>query len=518
MKLRYWWWFCLLAAACLMAGSEFLPGAEETKDSGQAAEAHEDPEGEQAALERLRTKEESFAGKIVVIPVKEDSLMVKARFEFMQRILERADDEGASAVILDMNTPGGYSWESGQMIMNYLPKMTIPTYTYVNPYAVSAGAIIALGTDTIYMAPTSAIGAALTVTGTGADLEETMAMKAKSISKAQVRSVAKRKGHNVNIAEGFVDDDVEVVIQVGGKEGEPFSGETRVLAKKGEVLSLDHEEATQLIGGKPLLAKGIAKDLEDLVAKEGLEGEIVVASPLGFEGLAEWVGRLSFLLIMFGIAGAYVEMQTPGFGVPGAVSILSFGLFFFGSYLAGKLAGFEVVAIFVLGLILIAAEVLLFPGTFFLGISGVIMVLGTLLYTMAGSLPEGGGDFSIDTGALGTAVLNLVVGLAGAVLLVLLLLRYLPETRAMSWLILKAALPEGSAVNLAGADVGGAGGSSIADLVGATGVAVTTLRPSGKGRFGDRILDVVSDGDFIDAGAEVKVVACDGGKVTVARV
>ena len=507
-----------------MVGAELLRGADGKVAAPEVAETEEDTEGEQAAaasFKRLRAKEGSFEGKIVVIPVKEDSLIVKARFKFMQRILERAEEEKASAVILDMNTPGGYSWESGQLIMSYLPKMTIPTYTFVNPYAVSAGAIIALGTDTIYMAPTSAIGAALTVMGSGADLEETMEKKAKSISRAQVRSVAKRKGHNVNIAEGFVDDDIEVVIQLDeGEGGGAFSGSSKVLSKKGEVLSLDHEEATQIVGGKPLLAKGIAKDLEDLIAQEGIQGEMVMAEPLGFEGLAEWVGKLSAVLILFGIAGAYMEMQTPGFGVPGVVSLLSFGLFFFGSYVAGKLAGFEVVAIFVFGLILIAAEVFLFPGTLFLGIAGMIMVLGTLVYAMAGSLPEGGGAFSIDTSALSGAVLNLVVGMAGAIILVVVLLRYLPETRAMSWFILKTALSEGSSVDVVGgATVTGEDGTSVpVDLVGTKGVTVTALRPAGKGRFEGRVYDIVSDGEFIDAEAEVKIVACDGPKITVVGV
>jgi membrane-bound serine protease (ClpP class) len=300
----------------------------------------------------------------------------------------------------------------------------------------------------------------------------------------------------------------------------------KAISKKGELLTLDHEEATEIINGKPVLAKGVAKDLEDLVAQERLEGELVVAKPLGFERFAIWVTRLSFLFIMLGIAGAYMEMQSPGFGIPGAVSLISFAIFFFGYYMAGHLAGFEMIAVFLLGLVLIGLEALLFPGTLIFAMAGAILMFAALIYTMAGT-SIGGGAFSIDVRGIGAAVRNLAIGLGGAVILVALMLRFLPGTRALSWLILQRSVPEGPSLDAAGAgamargaDAGeeGGGRSGGASLVGMTGVTVTRLHPTGKGRFGGATLDIVSDAEFVESGVDVKIVAHEGSRIVVARV
>ncbi len=523
-------WTLIGAGLCfLLAGPPPL-GPVSTLAQPQPDPADQAVQGETAAeepesrLDKFKVKEESYAGKIVVIPVGEKDLIVEARFKFMQRILEKAEEDGASAVILDMNTPGGLAWQSGQLIMNFLPKMTLPTFTYVNPNAVSAGAIIALGTDAVYMAPTSAIGAAAVVAATGQELPETMQDKVDSIMKAQVRSVAKAKGHNPDIAQAFIDKDMEVVLEVGAEDKDRYPMGVKVISKKGELLSFDHEEATEIINGKAVFAKGIAKDLEDLIAQESLEGEMLVAKPLGFETFALWVARFSFLLLALGIAGAYMEMQSPGFGIPGAVSIVCFGIFFFGYYMAGNLAGFEVVAVFLLGLVLIGVEIFLFPGTLVFGLVGLFMMVGALIYTMAGIDPAGGGTFSIDMDGLSGALLNMALGLAGSVLLIALLMRYLPETRAMSWLILKSSVPEGASLELAGAPgetavLGDETNASPPDsLVGGTGETLTELRPSGKGRFGDQTLDIVSEGEFIEKGTKVRIVAQEGARLVVEEV
>ncbi|MEM7148088.1 MAG: hypothetical protein AAF591_23495, partial [Verrucomicrobiota bacterium] len=393
-------------------------GVEETVVEESAMEEGEDAED---GLDMLRVKERSYAGKVVVIPIQgDDDLINKGKFQFVRRMLERANEEGAEAIIVDINTPGGNSWESSGLMMEDLSRLDVPTYAFINTRAASAGSIIALGTDAIYMAPTSSIGAALTVMAGGQDVGETMEKKLTSFNKAQVRSVAKKKGHRVEIAEGFVSDDKDVVVQVGEDERDEYPMGVLVLAKKGEVLSLDHEQATRVFEGKPVLAKGIAEDVDDLVAQEGLTGEIVMAKPLGFESIAMWVTRLAPILIIVAIAGAYMEYNAPGFGLPGIVSVVAFSIFFFGHYLAGRMAGFEIVALFVLGIVLIGVEIFLFPGVILIGLAGVLMVLGALLYTMAGSAPDGG-TFSINTEGLGGAARNLVISLVGAAVLIAVL-------------------------------------------------------------------------------------------------
>ncbi|MEM8952804.1 MAG: hypothetical protein AAGD22_01510, partial [Verrucomicrobiota bacterium] len=390
-----WMWVGTIGVRGEAETGEDRVDAEEVGEVGLGEIGDEDEVAAEGALDGLKVKEQSFAGKVVVIPVQGDGdLMNKGKFQFIRRMLERADEEGAEAIIVEIDTPGGNAWESSGLMMEDLSRLKVPTYAFINTRAASAGSIIALGTDTIYMAPTSSIGAALTVMAGGQDVGETLEKKLTSFNKAQVRSVAKKKGHRVEIAEGFVSDDKDVVVQVGEEDREDYPMGVLVLAKEGEVLSLDHEEATRVFEGRPVLAKGIAEDVDDLVQQEELAGEIVIAQPLGFESIAMWVTRLAPILIIVAIAGAYMEYNAPGFGLPGIVAVTAFSLFFFGHYLAGKMAGFEIVAVFVLGIVLIAVELFLFPGVFVIGLAGVLMVLGALLYTMAGAAP-GGGAFSV---------------------------------------------------------------------------------------------------------------------------
>jgi membrane-bound serine protease (ClpP class) len=279
-------------------------------------------------------------------------------------------------------------------------------------------------------------------------------------------------------------------------------------------LSLDHEEATEVINGKPVLAKGIAEDIEDLVEQEGLTGEVVIAKPLGFENLAMWVTRLAPILLIVAIAGAYMEYNAPGFGLPGIVSVLAFSIFFFGHYLAGKLAGFEIVAIFVLGIVLIAVEIFLFPGVIVIGLAGVLMVFGALLYTLAGIQP-GGSALSVNMGGLKGAVRDLGISLLGATALILILMRYMKHVPGFNRLVLSEAIAEGPAL---GEGELVPGGGEAPNRVGQSGVTMTDLRPAGKGRFGDDILDVVSDGDFIGKNMPIRIAAQEGARIVVVEI
>ena len=133
--------------------------------------------------------EETFRDRVVVIPVGEDSLTSKQSFGFMNRILKRAQEEQARAVVFDLNTPGGLAWETSEMMMKSIQPLTIPTYAYVNPRAMSAGALISAACDKIYMAPVSSIGAAGIITSSGEEMDPVMRKKAESAFWAFTRSV-----------------------------------------------------------------------------------------------------------------------------------------------------------------------------------------------------------------------------------------------------------------------------------------------------------------------------------------
>jgi membrane-bound serine protease (ClpP class) len=439
----------------------------------------------------------NYAGKVVVIAVGEKDLMARARFEFMSRTLERASNDGAEAVIFDLDTPGGLAWDTTNLMMKDLQKLKSRSFAFVNPRAMSAGAMIAVATDVIYMAPRGAAGAATPVLGSGMEIGAAERAKINSAVMGMARTVAKEKGHDARVIEAMIDADRELVV----------NGE--VLSAKGELLTLDAHQATMIVDGRPLFAKAIVNSIDDIKKAEGLKGETVIAVPTFFEHIAIWVTQYAAILILIGIAGGYLEMQTPGFGLFGIVSIVAFGLFFFGHYVAGSLVGHEtsvVAALFVIGAILLAVEFLVFPGTFVFGIAGFLCVMVALVYTMSAweTLPpitapdeaEAPAKFDFATYAIGLR--NFVLGLVGAIVIIALLARFLPESRLFSRLVLAAS---------AGGDMESTPAiTAVHEVqVGDRGTAISALRPYGTVQFGNLRLEAVIESGYLQAGTEVRV-------------
>jgi len=447
----------------------------------------------------------NYGGKILVVPVGMDDLMITARFEFMKRVLKKARLDKAEALIFDMNTPGGRVWETGELMMRELQEVDFPTYTFVNNFAESGGCLVAIATDHIYMRPAALIGSALPVTAAG-DLEGNMKQKVGEMLRDLVRSVAKLKGHDPDVAEAFVTTETEVV-----KDG-------IVISEMGTVLHLSTEEATMLVNGKPLLAKGVVNSVDEIIELEGLKGEVLNVEPLGMERFAHWVQKFSFLLIIVGLAGAYMELNAPGFGVPGVASLLAFGLFFFGNHWAGNLAGYELAVLLALGLVLIAVEVFILPGTLLPGLAGGSLVFMSLILAMVDRF-----DFQFQWQDLPQApswgellagpILTFVLGIVGAAAVTALVVRFLPNNHSFGGMVLTTTLGSGGGLDGQGGGKNHARGRHL----GRVGVVSADLRPAGKGMFDGELLDVVADGEFIEQGTKVRVIRQEGARVVVAR-
>ncbi len=428
-------------------------------------------------------------GKIYVMPLKTD--VSEAQFFFLRRALKDAERANASAFVIDMETNGG-SVEAALESMDALLKTKVPTYTYVDPRAFSAGALIAMATQKIYMSPTAVIGAAAPVISTGEDLPETMKDKSISVLTATARAAAQKNGHNPEIADAFIDKTKEVKI-----------GDV-MISPKDSLLSLSAEEAARKIDDKPVLAAGIAPTLEAMIEMAGLRGEVVHVEPSGAETLAVWITMLAPLFLVGGILGAYIEFKMPGFGLPGILSIICFGLSFFGHYIAG-LAGLEVVLVFALGALLVMVEIFVLPGTFFLGITGAFLMLGSLIYSMVDRWP------SQPIWPSSEQLLHPMITLAQAGLLaavaIAILAKVLPHTPLYRKIVLQSSVPTGHVDELTDS------GAPIA--VGMTGIAQTMLRPSGKATFDGHPFHVVSNGPFIEAQTSVRVIAVHGSNIVV---
>ena len=446
------------------------------------------------ALPNAQARDEIARGDVVVVPM--DGEISPSLFFFLRRAQKTAESKGASALIIELNTYGG-RLDTAEEVTKLLNRATIPTYTFINTNAGSAGALIALATQHIYMAPVSAIGAAAPVLASGQDLGATAKDKTISYWSALVRGTATRNGHNPDIGEAFMNKKIEV--KIGDK----------VIHPKGSLLTLNAKEATARTDGKPLLAEGIADSVSAVAQQAGLKGRLVMVSPTGFERLALWLTALAPLLLLGGMLGLYLEFKIPGTTIPGVVGGICFALFFLGHYFAG-LAGWEAVALFALGVALVLAEIFIFAHTTILfGALGVILMLGSLLWAMMDRYP---GEPSFPTATmLRVPLLNLVIAMIAAAIAIAILARYLPRTSVYRRFVLSADIPSGPSL----AGVPRAFHPSIELAPGVEGKAVTTLRPSGKARFADHVVDVVTDGEFIAIDTAVQVVSTDGMRTVV---
>jgi membrane-bound serine protease (ClpP class) len=433
-------------------------------------------------------------GDVVVVPLRGE--VAPSLLAFLRRAVKTAESNEASAIVFDMNTYGG-RLDTATDIVNALNQTKIPTYTFINTNAGSAGSLIAIATQHIYMAPVSAIGAAAPILPSGEDLPATAKEKTISYWSALIRGSAMKNGHNPDVAEAFMNKDKE--IKIGD----------RVVHPKGAVLTLNAQEAIERINGKPLLAEGVVDSVGDLIKKTGLKGNEVTIEPTGFERIAFWITALAPLLLLGGILGAYLEFKIPGVTWPGVISAICFALFFLGHYLAG-LAGWEVVALFILGMVLVLIEILFFAhSTIVFGVVGVFLMLASLLWTMIDRYP--GQNFFPTGKMLAMPLLNMFIAIVGFFIIIALLARYLPRTSIYRRFALMDSNPPGPSL----AGVPRQFATALALTPGMQGMSVTVLRPSGKARFADHVVDVVTEGEFIAPKTPVTVIQTDGMRVVV---
>jgi len=428
-----------------------------------------------------------------VCVIKVDGVVERGLLYVMRRGVKEAKSVNASAIILDMNTPGG-RLDTAEEIIRLLLNVpdSIKTYTYVNPDALSAGALISLATDEIYIAPSGRIGASAIIQGFGEDIPDgDMKAKVYSASMALMESTASRKGHDPNIVKAMMDKDFEYKI---GDD---------VIVEKGKLLTLSDQTAVKVYGtnSTPILAVAVVDNLDDLLADIGLsKNEIINIIPTNAEKIARWIETFSVLFLIGGILGIYIEIKTPGFGFPGISGIVLLAVFFWGHQVAGLSGSLEVL-IFILGVVLVALEVFVIPGFGLAGISGIACIMVSLFLAMVEHAPWDS-SFSVPTDDIIEAMDRLALSFVLIIVAAVLLAKYLPNTKMFSKVALIDELPKGSSDKIKSS-------AGIADdelLVGQGGVAFSSLRPSGIGVFNNNRYNVISNGDFIDKDSEIIIV------------
>ena len=401
--------------------------------------------------------------RVVVIPVREQ---VDSPLLFIiRRGLKQAIEDKAGLVVLDMKTPGG-ALDVTFEIMEAIAKFPGKTLTFVNNEALSAGAFISATTDEIWFSPEGVIGAAAPVMSTGQEIDATMRQKIVSYLKARVRATSEGKGgFRGKVISAMIDADYE--LKIGDK----------VLKGKGELLSLTAKEAAENHGDppQPLLAAGIAKDVGDLLrAKFGEGGYSATTLEITWsEKLAVFLRSLVPVLLGLGLLALYVEFKTPGFGVFGVAGIACLAVVFLSNYVAG-LSGQEPMLVFGFGLALVFAELFFLPGAVIFAVTGLALMLGSLVWSMADIWPDQ--PVRLSDELFLAPLLDLGLGLVFAVVLAVILARFIPK----GWFFSRLAVA--SPVSGSAQVAGGAPevGMAMDSIIGRTGAAVTGLFPSGQ--------------------------------------
>ena len=414
--------------------------------------------------------------KIYVIKKLEFQEINRWYASYIKKAIKKAGDEGASLIILELDTPGGLL-SSALSIKNYIIESDIPVVAYINKNALSAGALISLSCEAIYMSDGSIIGAATPVYMKGNEIEKA-GEKEISAMRAAMRSSAERSKKNVRIAEAMVD-------------------ETIILSKRNDGIDLDDKTLLTLSVEEALkvnIADGKANSIIDIIKLRNLSENSTIKNleEEKYDYILRFLINPAVLsaLISIGIIGVYIELKTPGFGIGGVISIIAFSIFFFAQVFVGE-SGFLAPAIFFLGIVLLAIEIFVIPG---FGITGILGILGIVA----------GIFMSFGINNIAQAVLVVFVSLIADIILIIILARFILKSKGFKS---KIALDTDTA--------GYYSSVSYDDLLGCEGITDTFLRPSGNIIINGKKYDAITEGEFINKGVKIKVILVEGNKIVI---
>jgi membrane-bound serine protease (ClpP class) len=465
--------------------------------------------------------EESSNGGVRVIPMQGEidrSLVV-----FLRRGIDRALEENAQYLIFDINTFGGRVDSALQITTLIGAVEGAETIAFITSSSESlgvswsAGALISFSCGSIFMAPGTSIGAAAPVMMTQ---EGPQAAEEKTVSavRAQIAALAEKNGYPVNLAKAMVDADIEIKeARVRGEllvltqeeiDGLERDGETvqagKTVSQKGKLLTLTAKEMERYGA-----SSATVDDLDDLLTALGISGS--ETSTVGETAADRAVGiitgsAVTSLLIVIGLVALFLEITSPGFGVPGTVAIICFGIVFASYALLGTVGSIELI-LFVIGLVLLIVEVFLIPGFGVVGISGILFIVLSLVLSMQGFVwPQ----YNWQWGIFRRNILVVISSAAGSIAVFALLASILPQVSLFSRLTLQTE----QTVDL-GYTVQEPGKEDA--LLGKRGRAVTTLRPSGKAEFDGEIFAVETDGEFLSSGDPVEIIEVSGNRIVVRK-
>ena len=518
--------------------------------------------------------------KAAIIPIEDQQMIDEVTVESIERRIDEALDSGADLIVLELDTYGGMT-SAGYEISSRIKRVTDAyTVAWIRPRAISAGSMIAVACDEIVVSRGCRIGDCqqIVITPEGPKpVPEELNAKFNSPLYTEFEDSARKNGYDPLLCMAMVRPELEVFWvrntatgesrfanrqqrdalfgigtttapvkieeRVPKTETDPYGApkvryDTRTTYKPGEFVDdsasrtdwryvrshamlhsvdqpIDAHDRLLTMTEEQAIAYGFAEILAD--DETALRERLRIAGPIEridyswSESMVQWLsspivrGILAFLIF----TGVYVEFKTPGVGLAGLVALIALAVFLGAPYLTGMAQWWEI-ALVAVGFVLLGLEIFVIPGFGVAGIAGIVLILAGLLMTFAP--PEPGPiivphlDFTRNllfggVRVMGVAMLCSVVG-------AVILARYLPAVPVLGRVIAPNPTPEQVAPDVVQPQVA---------AVGSEGVALGALRPAGKARFGDELVDVVADGEFIGKGDPIVVIARHANRVVVRR-
>ncbi len=467
--------------------------------------------------------------KVAVIPCK--GMIDQGLLDSIVRRSELAMDAGVDYLIYEIETYGGLV-DAADSIAKYFIQTVggrATTVAYVQTEAISAGALISVSCNDVIMRENTTIGDCAPIS-MGGRLEGVEREKAESFIRAAFQRAAEANGYPPALLKAMVTMQVEVWRVRNLTTGQWEFYETRDLPDDADRYDVDRAEL--IVGDDELLtltasqaleygvARAVVGDMDEALAFLEERDGVWFAEPAmrlettWSEEMVRWLNSPAVMgvLIMLALLGAYLELSTPGVGLPGLVAVICFAIIIGSKYLTGLANWVDILMLFA-GIILILVELLVLPGFGVAGILGIAFFLGGLFGMLVrnapGELPWPRGPH--DWAVLTDGVLGILYGVVGFVVVATVLSRYLPRARFLSGLIL-APTP---AVPLAMGPTEGIEDVQRGLRVGDVGTVISSLRPAGKARFADEVVDVVATAEFLDRGATVEIIEIHGNRIVV---
>jgi membrane-bound serine protease (ClpP class) len=408
--------------------------------------------------------------KVYVLDLKDEVNYASARY--ISRGFAAAAEAGADLIILHMDTYGGRV-DYADSIRSRILDSKIPTAVFVDRNAASAGALIALACDSIYMAPGSSMGAATVVDGrTG----EAAMDKYQSYWRGMMRATAESKGRNPLIAEKMVDQNLEIAN----------------LSPKGQVITFTNQDA--IAHG---YSEGTKNNLQEVVAAFGMpSAQLIPYNGEPADTVIDFLNHpvVSAILLVCLFAGIFFELKTAGMGKGGVVALIAAFLFFVPHYINGLAESWEV-AVFILGCILVALELFAIPGFGVAGITGILLVV----VGVTAALLENNG-VSLEYVTLPDvlrALAKVLILLASAILVVVWAAKLLVSSKVAHPFVDQSTQDKSAGYTALRSD--------LLELVGLEAEAVTDLRPVGHIYINGKQYDAEANEGYIGKGQRVIV-------------